>query len=42
MQKVLVAFSLPLMLKVRVLDIPKRGRVLDITKLLRNAERLEK
>ena len=46
MQKTLVTFSLTLILKVRILDIlksfEKGERVLLITKLLRNMERLEK
>ena len=46
MQKTLVTFSLTLILKVRILYIlksfEKGERVLLITKLLRNMERLEK
>ena len=47
MQRALVTFSCALIIKVRVLDIPKlsrnvKGYILDIAKLLRNAERIEK
>ena len=41
MHRNLVIFSLTLMRKVRVPDI-QTWRILDITRLLRNAERLEK